>query len=125
MGHYFVQVKDNQPTLYQNIELLFTLRGARIKSATFTEKAHGRIEQRTIAVALGIEGNSSVPAFLDWPKLAQVFKIMRRVQRGDKATEETSYAVTSMTARELKLKRSASIWRGTGPSKTDCIMCAM
>ena len=105
-------MKDNQLTLLQNIELLFTLKGARTRSATFYDKAHGRIETRTIEVALGIEGHRPVPEFLDWPKLAQVFKITRRVQRGAKTTAEISYAITSLQASELNLKQAAKLWRG-------------
>ncbi len=91
---------------------MFALKGARTKSATFTEKAHGRIEQRTVKVALGIEGHRPVPEFLDWPRLAQVFQITRQVQRGPKSTVETSYAITSVPPDRLSLNKAASLWRG-------------
>jgi predicted transposase YbfD/YdcC len=91
---------------------LFTLKQARTKTAAFVEKAHGRIEKRTIELALGLEGHRPVPEFLDWPRLAQAFKMTRQVQRGAKTSVETSYAITSLTACQLNIKQAAKLWRG-------------
>jgi hypothetical protein len=50
---------------------LFTLKQARTKTAAFVEKAHGRIEKRTIELALGLEGHRPFLSFSigpGWPR---------------------------------------------------------
>jgi predicted transposase YbfD/YdcC len=76
------------------------------------EKGHGRIEQRTIDVALGLEGHRPVKDFIDWPYVRQVFRITRSVRKGGKTTTETGYIITNMTASKLPLSKAAELARG-------------
>ncbi len=105
-------MKANQPTLLQSVEFLFALKGARVRSRTFFNKAHGRIEERSISVALGLEGHRPVPEFLDWPNVEQAFRMTRKVRRKGKTTTEIAYAITSLPADKLPLTQAANLWRG-------------
>jgi predicted transposase YbfD/YdcC len=55
------------------------------------EKGHGRIEQRELAAT------SELADYLDWPDLAQVCRIHRSREIAGKRSEETVYAVTSLS----------------------------
>ena len=91
-AHYVFTVKDNQPTLRENIRLIFEGRG----QADFSEPptlAHGRIEQRSIWTTTRLND------YLDFPGVGQVFVIERpTIQKTTgKSTTETVYGVTSHT----------------------------
>lgn len=68
-------VKENQPQLRADIELVFTLppAGDRQETARTVDIGHGRIEQRNITTSEALVGYS------DWPGLAQVFEVGRHV----------------------------------------------
>lgn len=104
-GAYVWTVKENQPKLMQDIETLF---GTEVcapgfsptekdfETANTCEKGHGRMEWRTLTTSSMLKG------YIDWPYAEQVFRIVRRrvrIQDG-KVEEETTYGVTSMTAKE-------------------------
>ena len=94
---YLMTVKKNAPETHQ---LLSTLDWARDATGHFQEpvrKAHGRIEQRAIEVL------TPPPGLLNYPHVAQVFRITRRRtdarQRRDGATTtEHVYGFTSVPA---------------------------
>jgi predicted transposase YbfD/YdcC len=100
-GDYMWTVKDNQATLRQDIELLFqpekTVKGFSqgthdFRTAATTEKKHGRIERRTLTVCAELKN------YLDWPGVAQVFKLQRyfkRVRDGH-VTHEVGYGIASL-----------------------------
>ncbi len=99
---YLWFVKDNQPTLRAEIEQLFTplplLPGTAEPPSDFTqarqvEKQHGRLDERVITVS------SLLQDYSDWPYLAQVFKLERRVTDGlGRETYDVRYGVTSLPA---------------------------
>jgi predicted transposase YbfD/YdcC len=64
------------------------------KTAETVEKEHGRLEIRKIAVS------AEVVPHLQWPGAAQVAKIERTREIGEKVSTETAYIVTSLTAAE-------------------------
>ena len=74
-------------------------------TAETTDKGHGRLETRKIAVS------AEVVPYLQWPGAAQVARIERSRRIGDKTSTEIAYLVTSLTAaqagpaRLLQLKR--------------------
>src|SRR5262249_8869841 len=77
-GDYLWFVKENQPALLDNLELLFEQPrlspGWSEPSTDFTtarqvDKGHGRIEERTITVSRMLK------EYLDWPYLDQVFRL--------------------------------------------------
>ena len=74
-GEYVMIVKDHQPQLRADIELVLALppAGDRQKTARTVDIGHGRIEQRHITTSAALVGYS------DWPGLAQVFALGRYV----------------------------------------------
>src|SRR3972149_4193582 len=80
-GDYLWIVKDNQPLTRQAIGQLFApekpVAGLGcppmdFQQAKTVDKGHGRLEERTITVS------SLLQDYLDWPEVAQVFKLERR-----------------------------------------------
>jgi predicted transposase YbfD/YdcC len=115
-GDYLFLVKGNQPQLFEDLRLLFApLAPAKRagegvlrlpeQQAQTTEKAHGRLDMRSIRVSSELKGYS------DWPGLEQVFEIRRCWQSKGVWKEAVRYGVTSLPAliaipeRVLKLKR--------------------
>jgi predicted transposase YbfD/YdcC len=91
-AHYVFTVKDNQPTLRDDIRLVFEDRG----EPGFTEPptlAHGRIEQRAIWTTTRLND------YLDFPGVGQVFVITRPTieKTTGKRSTDTVYGVTSHT----------------------------
>jgi len=95
-GDYVMIVKDNQPQLRADIELVFTLppAGDRQETARTVDIGHGRIEQRNITTSEALVGYS------DWPGLAQVFELGRHVipQKTTEERVEVVYGVTSLNS---------------------------
>jgi predicted transposase YbfD/YdcC len=93
-GEYVMIVKENQPQLRAEIELVFTLppAGDQQKTARTVDIGHGRIEQRNITTSEALVGYS------DWPGLAQVFEIGRYVIMPKTGAErvEVVYGITSL-----------------------------
>jgi predicted transposase YbfD/YdcC len=93
-GDYVMIVKENQPRLRADIELVFTLPpvGDRQETARTIDIGHGRIEQRNITTSEALVGYS------DWPGLAQVFELGRHVliQNTGEERVEVVYGVTSL-----------------------------
>ena len=90
-GDYVMIVKDNQPTLKEDIKcaLIGEEKFGEVKSYSSIDKGHGRIEFRKITVC------QTVP-FIDWYGDKQVFKIEREIKRKEKTSLETVYGITSL-----------------------------
>jgi predicted transposase YbfD/YdcC len=110
-------LKDNQPETRQAIETLFQpdecgpgLSGGThdFRTAHTTDKAHGRLEQRTITIS------SELKEYLDWPYCEQVFKLERHVVRikDSKVMDEVVYGLTSLTADEAGPEQVLDFVRG-------------
>lgn len=67
-----------------------------IRSATDTQKGHGRLDVRTIRTS------SMLTSYLDWPGMQQVFQIVRtsRDLVRQTVTTKTTYGLTSLAASE-------------------------
>jgi hypothetical protein len=82
------------------------LNHAQRQQATTVDKAHGRRERRTLICS------TELSSYLDWPFLAQAFKLTRQRTYRGQTSVEVSYGITSLHrdkagAREmLKLVRS-------------------
>ena len=110
-------VKDNQPRTRWAIEKLFVhevcnlQKGAPlskdIQMAVKINKQHGRIEQRTILTSTQLND------YLEWPHVAQVFRIERIVyhahQRGK--TREVVYGLTSLSPQQANPEKILSLFR--------------
>jgi predicted transposase YbfD/YdcC len=109
-GDYVMTVKENQPQLRADIELIFTLPpvGDRQETAHTVDIGHGRIEQRNITTSEALVGYS------DWPGLAQVFELGRHVidQKTGKERVEVVYGVTSLSPQRATPTRLLELVRG-------------
>jgi len=114
---YIWAVKDNQARTRWAIEKLFVhevcnlQKGAPLSSdihlATTLNKRHARIEQRTLMVSTQLND------YLEWPHVAQVFRIERLVQHphGKGQTREVVYGLTSLTTQEAGPEKLLSLFR--------------
>jgi len=109
-GEYVMIVKDNQPQLRADIELVFTLppMGDRQDTARTVDLGHGRIAQRNLTTSEALVGYS------DWPGLAQGFELGRHVMfpKTGKERVEVVYGVTSLSPERATPERLLELVRG-------------
>jgi predicted transposase YbfD/YdcC len=114
-AHYVFTVKNNQPTLCEDIRLIFADRG----QPDFREPlalAHGRIEQRAIWTSTALND------YLNFPGVGQVFVIERPTieKTTGKTTTETVYGVTSHTGDTANAARVLAFNRGHWTVENGC-----
>lgn len=108
-GDYVLTVKDNQPSLYHDIETLFTSPNRYPHLLDFqtelkTNKGHGRIEQRSLTAV------SLLPGEIDWPYLTQVFRLESTftfLRHGQvvRTEHQVRYGLTSLTRPQAHAQR--------------------
>ena len=76
------------------------------QSAATLEKGHGRVESRRLV------STTAVNDYLNWPGVAQVCQITRRITRDDEATSEVHYAITSVPRSQADAETLLRWWRG-------------
>jgi predicted transposase YbfD/YdcC len=116
-GDYVLLVKENQPTLYADIALLFdppaALEPAALvdrREATTRDRGHGRQDDVRHLIA-----STDLTEYADWPGLAQVFRLSRTWREHGATKHALHYGITSLLpavgppARLLALKRGH--WR--------------
>lgn len=104
-AHYLLTVKGNQPALYAQLK---ALPWADVPVAhTITNRAHGRVERRSVKVV-------TVSAGILFPHARQAVQIIRKTRRLDskKWTTDVAYAVTSLTAEQATANQLATLVRG-------------
>ena len=110
-------VKDNQPRLRADIQLLFEPPSRRpgwnvptfaLRRATQPEIGHGRIERRTLTASSDLRG------YLDWPYAQQVFRYEYHYHelRSGKRGHQVNYGITSLSARQASAERLLQLLRG-------------
>ena len=110
-------LKENQPQMGEDLATLFagekTVKGFSPATKDFrtvqtVEKAHGRIERRTLTASSELKG------YGDWPYAEQVFKLERHFTRvaDGQVMHEVVSGVTSLTAREANATRLLELGRG-------------
>ena len=116
-GEYVWIIKDNQPETAAALARLFApepvVKGfspaahEEFEEDETVEKAHGRIETRTLTAS------PASPVWLNWPRVAQVFRLARHVRRvADGAlTDQVVYGVTSLTPMEASPARLLELVR--------------
>lgn len=116
-GDYLWTVKTNQPRTHWAIEKLFVheacnlRQGAalskEVQTAVQVNKSHGRIEKRTIWVSTELND------YLDWPYVAQVFRIERLVwhEKYQGRTRQIVYGLTSLSRERASPKRLLTLNR--------------
>ena len=103
-GHYFFSVKDNQPTLKQDIVDLWE---EGLPPQVEQVDCHGdRVEVRRLWASAELVGYS------DWPHLAQVCRTERIVHHQGRTRRELAYAVTSLSPQQADPARLLELWRG-------------
>jgi len=117
-GDYLLLVKENQPALHRDLALLFDPPADAPappplldrREAVTVEKGHGRTHDRRRLVA-----STDLTGYLDWPGLAQVFRLERTWRERGLPKRARHYGITSLPpvdadpARLLALKRGH--WR--------------
>lgn len=105
-GNYLIAVKDNQPTLRQDIEKIFAeaeidrvrscdeLARPIVETSEQNDKAHGRLEKRTVKKCCDLSWLTTAEK---WPGLAFVVQVLREttVLTTGKTSSETAYYIGS------------------------------
>ena len=114
-AHYHFTVKGNQPTLQDNIRLLFAKRGRAHHTET-SPPEHGRIETRRIWCS------SRLNDYLDFPHVAQVFLIEREVidKKSGGQRSEVALGVTSRASDQAAPTDLLRINRGHWSIENSC-----
>ena len=114
-AHYHFTVKGNQPTLQENIRLLFEPR-ARADYVDVSPADHGRIETRRIWCS------SRLNDYLDFPHVGQVFLIERAVihKKSGRQSSELALGVTSRTPAQAAPRELLRINRGHWAIENSC-----
>jgi predicted transposase YbfD/YdcC len=115
-GHFIWTAKGNQARTEWAIEKLFVNEVCNLKKgaplskdfqmASQINKGHGRIEKRTLMVSQALND------YLDWPYVAQVFRLVREVWRTCGRTRQVIYGLTDMSPQLAPPKRLLSLLRG-------------
>jgi predicted transposase YbfD/YdcC len=97
-GDYLLLVKENQPTLYDDIRLLFdppaTLHSLPLvdrREGRTIDKGHGRHDEVRHLVA-----STDLSTYLAWPGLAQVFRLERTWREHGVTKRALHYGITSL-----------------------------
>lgn len=112
-GDYVLQVKGNQPSLQEAIEVSFaktdeataTKTTTKARRRTTREKSRGREETRHHTILPLPESMSSFGQ--QWSKLTSIGRVVREVNRDGKRTSETSYYICSIDAKVGLFSESA------------------
>lgn len=116
-GEFIWTIKGNQARTHWAIEKLFVhevcnlRQGAPLSNhcqmVSQVNKGHGRIEKRTIMVSTELNN------YLDWPHLAQVFRIERVIwhEKYKGRTRQVVYGLTSLTPSEASAERLLTLVR--------------
>lgn len=109
-GHYLLPVKENQPSLHEEIALVFA--ESRLLADTITEARtvdqHGdRIEERRLRASTALAG------YTDWPGHRQVLETQRTItnKRTGKSRQEVVYAITSLSSEAVSASQLLQLWR--------------
>jgi predicted transposase YbfD/YdcC len=107
-GDYLMVVKENQPTLLEDLTVLFADPTTAVQAIEDVTLQRGRVEVRHLRASTELVGYS------DWPGLQQALCLDRTVIR--KATgemhQERAYAITSLPAEQVGPAALLAVWRG-------------
>jgi predicted transposase YbfD/YdcC len=107
---YLLVVKDNQPRLHAELEAYFADPRATARSATTTDRAHGRTETRTLHATTRL--CAYLAQYFPFPRIAQVARLVRTVREKGRTSLETVYLITSLTPRRADAARLLALIRG-------------
>jgi len=105
-AHYVMEVKKNQPNLYEALEAV----GLDDYSAPAIthDKGHGRIERRAVRTS------TLLNSYVDWPYLGQIFRIDRHVTDldGSQPRDEVAFGITDLTPEQATADQLGAWVRG-------------
>ena len=114
-AEYVITLKNNQPTLWDDVREHFIALGERdyplgeVKRHTTVERAHGRAERREYYAC-------PLPAALrrrhPWSGLRTIGMVYRERTEGDRASSEASYFITSLPAKVRQLAKHVRLHWG-------------
>ena len=112
---YLLAVKDNQPTLHNEVKSYFdTAPSGEVERFETLGKDHGRIELRAHSVSPVVDwitSGRSYPGALRFPKLAAVAMVESRIERADRIeTERRSYICSRVLSAEAFADAVRSHW---------------
>ena len=108
-GDYLLAVKDNQPTLHENLKLYFdeaiehAFEGVEHVHAQSVDGDHGRLETRRVWATHQVDWLTRQLAGDPWPQLRGIVCVerQRHVFGTDKTTVERHYRITSVDPRDV------------------------
>jgi predicted transposase YbfD/YdcC len=108
-GKTVLTVKDNQPTLFADLQTYFADPHASFEPFSTLDQQRGRIERRTIRVST--EMNTYLT---DWPLIQQVAELTRTVtvRKTGKTRQEVVYLITPLTSQQASPSRLLELVRG-------------
>jgi predicted transposase YbfD/YdcC len=113
-GDYLLTVKENQGTLYRDIQFLFDPPAAFVadpltdrRVASTLEYGHGRQRERRELIA-----STDLIAYLTWPGLAQVFRVERTWTEHEQRKAAVHYGITSLSPAQAGAARLLALRRG-------------
>jgi predicted transposase YbfD/YdcC len=113
-GYYLTIVKKNQPQMYQDLVDFFDDPDAEQEEWQYSkqvQKGHGRLENRELWASTQMNAWFET----EWAGVAQVFRLRRKVQDGEKARAETVYGVTNLPRKKANASRLLALqqahWR--------------
>ncbi len=107
---YVLVVKDNQPRLHAELVAYFADPRATARSATTTDRCHGRTETRTLHATARLSGY--LAQYFPFPCIGQVARLVRTVRAKGQTRAETVYLMTSLPPRRATPTRLLALIRG-------------
>ena len=115
-------MKENQPELLAAIADAFDDEGVSPRerrlaegerqTATSASKGHGRMERRTLTSTTSLsDRRDGREPYLDWPHLAQCFRLVRERTVDGKTTTETVFGITSLPREKADAPRLLKLVR--------------
>jgi len=104
---YVLVVKDNQPRLHAELVAYFADPRATARSATTTDRCHGRTETRTMHATARL--CPYLAPYFPFPRIGQVARLVRTVREKGRTRTETVYLITSLTPRRAAARLLALV----------------
>ena len=104
-GYYLLTVKENQPTMYEDLHDFFEDKSPDSSEWEYykkVQKGHGRLEVREIWASTQMNEWFAK----DWAGIAQVFKVRRWIREGDKEREQIVYGITNLSRKQSNAEQT-------------------